>query len=262
MKNDIAVIYRFARTADDIADNFNIPREQKLSELKKFKVDFVKSLTGYYESDFWEALHRTIINRKLSSKHFFDLLEAFESDARGNNFETFPDILNYCEKSANPVGRIILELYDICDNVSIRFSDKICTGLQLANFYQDVSIDAPQGRIYFPNDELKKFGVKKSALTSLNFTENFARLLEFSVNRVKQMFAEGKNLIKRLPPGLDNQIMWTVLAGEEILAKIEKQNYNVFLNRPKIKAFDVIKILLAAPFRKKQINYEWKFLGE
>ena len=260
MKNDIAVIYRFARTADDIADNFNLPREQKLNELKKFKIEFVKSLTGYYESDFWEALHHTIINRKLSAKHFFDLLEAFEFDASGNDFETFSDILNYCEKSANPVGRIILELYDIRDNVAVRFSDKICAALQLANFYQDVLIDAPHGRIYFPNDELKKFGIKKSDLTSLTFTENFARLLEFSVNRAREMFAEGKNLVKILPPGLDNQIMWTILAGEEILAKIEKQNYNVFLNRPKINAFDVIKILFAAPFRKKQIDYEWKFL--
>jgi phytoene/squalene synthetase len=130
-----------------------------MENLELFQNTFSKSLEGKFQNDLWFALINTIHEYNLTPKYFFDLLSAFKQDITKTRYNSFDEVLNYCERSANPVGRIVLELVDIRDDDSKRFSDAICTALQLTNFYQDVSIDIKKDQIYIPIDEMDRFGV-------------------------------------------------------------------------------------------------------
>jgi phytoene/squalene synthetase len=161
-------------------------------------------------------------------------------------YNSFDEVLNYCERSANPVGRIILEFFDIRDDESMQYSDAICTALQLTNFYQDVSLDINKNRIYISIDEIERFGVKLNQFELRQNNTNFEQLLKYQVDRTKNYFSKGKNLFPRLPGRLQKQIKATVLGGEKILDKIERINYNVLNHRPKLSKIDYINILLKA----------------
>jgi squalene synthase HpnC len=247
-KKHIATIYKFARIADDIADEENISPKEKLEKLNKYEVELIKALEGKFSSPFWETLQNTISANSLSAEYFFALIRAFKFDVENKGFESFEDILNYCKNSANPVGRLVLEIFNIRNVEAFEYSDKITTALQLTNFYQDVAEDAGKSRIYFPHDEMNKFGVKKEEILDLRFNENFKNLMEFSVKRTKNMFSEGKPLLKFLPPALRSQIKLTIAGGERILEKIEKLKYDTMNNHPKLNFFDAIIILYKAIF--------------
>jgi squalene synthase HpnC len=242
----IAVVYQFARQADDLADEGNSPAVQKLESLELYEKDLTNSLSGKYKNEFWLALHNTIEKYSLTPKYFYDLLNAFKQDVTKNRFETFDEIISYCSCSANPVGRIILEFFNIRDDESTHFSDDICTALQLTNFYQDVSIDIQKNRIYISLDEIAKFGVSVNQFDLKQNNANFEKLVEFQVVRTRKYFKDGSQLLQRLPRKLKRQIYMTILGGEKILDKIERLNFNVLNNRPKISKVDYIVILLKA----------------
>lgn len=203
-------------------------------------------MEGKSQNDFWLALYNTIHEYNLTSKYFYDLLSAFKQDISKTRYNSFDEILNYCERSANPVGRIVLEFFNIRDDDSKRYSDAICTALQLTNFYQDVSVDIRKDRIYIPIDEIERFGVKLNQFELKQNNTNFEQLLRFQVDRTKDYFSIGRNLFSRLPGKLEKQIKATVLGGEKILEKIEKINFNVLTHRPKLSKIDYINILLKA----------------
>ncbi len=196
------------------------------------------------------ALNNTIVQFNLTPKYFYDLLSAFKQDLVTTRYQTFDEIINYCERSANPVGRIILEFFSIRDEESLRLSDSVCTALQLTNFYQDVSVDIKKDRIYIPLEEIQKFGVSENQFELRENNTNFEQLLKYQVERTRQLFFEGRKLILRLPKELKSQIHMTILGGEKILNMIEKMNYNVIDTRPKLSKLDYFMIF----FKSFSIN--------
>lgn len=243
-KKYVAVIYQFARTADDFADEGDDSPEVRLKNLKDYLANFESALNGEYKSDFWMALHNTISSNLIKPENFRNLISAFCQDVEKSRYNTFEEVIDYCKRSADPVGRLILELHGIHDEKLNEFSDKICSALQLTNFWQDVSVDILKNRIYLPQDELNKFEITEADLINQNDSQKFRELIKFQVNRTRELFNEGKILIDYLPGKLKYQIKWTVLGGEKVLSKIEKLDYNVLNTRPKLSKFNYFILLL------------------
>ena len=248
IRKDVAIIYRFARTADDIADEGMQNPEERLSKLNEFENRFTELLSGNFVSPFEQALYTTIQSKNLTVESFYNLLRAFRQDITKNRFIDYNDLLAYCNNSANPVGRLILELNNIRDKEAFACSDKICTALQLANFWQDAAIDYKKGRIYLPQDEMAEFNVAETVFELNENNLNLKALLKSNVDRTRALFDEGKQLTKYLSGRLKFEIKWTILGGQEILKKIEKNNYNVFQKRPVLNKMDFINLLLKSFF--------------
>lgn len=246
LRKHIAVVYQFARQADDIADEGTEPPERKLAELEEYRNKFKDCLEKKYADEFWFALSNTISTKNLTPENFLNLIKAFECDVTKNRFENFSEILDYCSLSANPVGRIILELHDISSPDALKFSDYICTALQLTNFYQDISIDTKNNRIYIPIDELKSFQLSEDDFLNLQYESTFKNLIEYQVKRTQEFFDKGKPLLQKLPGRLRRQIKWTILGGEAILKKITRIDYRVNDFRPKLNKIDYIILGLKA----------------
>ncbi|PJB00780.1 MAG: squalene synthase HpnC [Ignavibacteria bacterium CG_4_9_14_3_um_filter_36_18] len=244
MRKHVAIIYWFARTADDIADEDNFTVEERLLKINNFNERLTHIVAGDYTDEYEHALYLTINERKLTPVHFFNLLKAFKQDIFQQKWNTFNDILDYCTNSANPVGRLILELYNVRDDKAFYYSDKICTALQLTNFYQDVSKDILKNRIYFPIDEIEKFGVKLKSFELNENNDNLRRLVKFNVERAESFFREGENLLNYLSGRLQYEIKWTILGGRAILKKIIKSDYNVINIRPSLSKFDYFFLFL------------------
>ncbi len=244
LRKHVAVVYQFARQADDIADEGNLSVECRVQNLELYEESLKKCLNGESKDGFWDALKKTISEFQLSPKHFFDLLSAFKQDLIKKRYGSFGEVLDYCERSANPVGRIILEFFGIKEPEAVKYSDSICTALQLTNFYQDVSVDIIKNRIYLPLDELKKFDVEQNQFEFKKINANFRQLLEFQVQRNRKLYKEGRQLLSLLPHRLRRQIYMTILGGEKILEKIEALDYDVLNKRPSLSKMDYIKIFL------------------
>jgi squalene synthase HpnC len=240
----IALIYKFARTADDIADEGKVEKSKRLSDLHDYEYELTKSLEGETDKPFWSALKRTIDEFGLSSLNFYNLLKAFKQDVIKNRYSNFNEVLEYCENSANPVGRLVLELHGIRDQEAFYYSDKICTALQITNFYQDISIDLDRDRIYLPLDEMEKYCVDESMLRSKRAGKEFKELMRFQTERAFLLYKEGRGLIKMLPSNIKHQIKWTLLGGEEILNKIQKIKFDVLNQRPKLTKYDYFRLMI------------------
>jgi squalene synthase HpnC len=243
LRKHVAIIYWFARTADDIADEGTLPEEERLKRLNDFEEIFNNLRKGTCNTDYEYALYQTIKEKELNPEHFLALLKAFKQDVLKKRYNNYDELLDYCRNSANPVGRLILELHNIRDEEANIWSDKICTALQIANFLQDVGPDYEKGRIYLPEDELYRAGISKKMFEEREINLNFKRLIEFNVDRTQKLFDEGKNLIKFLHGRLKLEIKWTILGGEAILGKIRNNNYNVFI-RPSLSKTDFIRLFI------------------
>ncbi|MGE5410923.1 MAG: squalene synthase HpnC [Clostridiales bacterium] len=244
LRKHIALIYRFARQADDIADEGMLPDKERLSLLLRYEDELNRSVSGKPSDKYWESLAETIKEKKLSQIHFFNLLKAFKQDILKKRYNSFQDLLNYCCNSANPVGRLILELYNIRDNNLFQYSDYICSALQLTNFYQDVSLDIKKGRIYFPLDEMSRFDVKEEDFELGRNHANLRALFKFQIDRTREMFLRGKRLTSHLPFPLKQEIGWTILGGQKVLDKIENIDFNVLNIRPKLNKFEYLSLVI------------------
>ena len=242
-RKDIAIIYWFARTADDYADEGNDSLSVKLEKLQDFEERLISLLKDYSTNQFEAALKNTIVIRKLNPEYFFNLLKAFKQDVIKTRYADFSEVMDYCSNSANPVGRILLELFDVRNDKAFYYSDRICTALQLTNFIQDTKIDFVKGRIYYPIDEMGKFGVNEKMFEMKEISFNLKKLIEFSVNRTQSMFDEGKSLLEFLSGRFKYEIAWTIKGGEEILRKIRGADFDVFTNRPVLTKTDYLKLL-------------------
>ncbi len=243
LRKHVAIIYWFARTADDIADEGNAAVDERLNRLNVFEHRFLKSMHGNFVDEFDEALLTTITERKLSIEHFLNLIKAFRQDVVKSRYENFEEVLNYCSLSANPVGRLLLELHNIRDEKAFLLSDKICTALQLTNFYQDTMIDYSKGRIYYSQDELTKFNVKEKVFELKDFNLNLQALVKLNIDRAFNLYNEGALLSEYLSRRLKYEIKWTIAGGKEILNKIKKNNYNIFI-RPKLSKKEFFILLI------------------
>ncbi len=251
LKKYIAVVYQFARQADDIADEGNFSDEERIRKLDQYNNALLKSANNEFENDFWFLFNDTKEKKNLSIENFKNLLKAFRQDLIKKRYESYEELLCYCINSANPVGRIILELYNIRNAEAIKHSDEICTALQLTNFYQDVSVDYKKGRIYIPQDDMIKFSISEIDIQNKNHSQNFIDLMKFEISRTRNLFNEGRKILQFLPIRLKIQILATINGGEAILDKIKKLNFDVTNQNPKLKKIDFIKIFFEAAIMRK-----------
>lgn len=249
-RNDIAIIYWFARTADDCADEGNLLSSSRLEKLQAFEDRLKSLLNDSPVAELDSALRNTILVRRLNPEYFFKLLKAFKQDVTKTRYINFNEVLNYCSNSANPVGRILLELFDVRNDNAFNLSDKICTALQITNFIQDTKIDFAKGRIYYPFNEMEKFGVNEKMFEMNEISHNLKKLIEFSVNRTQNLFDEGKGILNYLSGRFRYEIAWTVKGGEEILNKIRGADFDVFEQRPYLSKTDYLKLLLKSFFNR------------
>jgi len=241
---DVAIIYWFARTADDYSDEGRFSKPERLEKLDAFELRLKNLLQNQTTNNFDAALKKTIITKKLNPGHFYNLLKAFKQDVLKNRYSNFDEVLNYCSNSANPVGRILLKLFNIHSDEAYYFSDKICTALQITNFIQDSEIDYRKDRIYYPLDEMDNFKVNEKVFEMNGNNLNLKKLIEFSVNRVQQFFNDGKPLLKLLSGRFKYEISWTIKGGEEILNKIRGADFDIFLKRPSLSKVDYLKLFI------------------
>jgi squalene synthase HpnC len=235
----VEAIYAFARSADDIADEGLATPEERLQGLEKYQ-DELRKIDRGTSSDIplFQRLSHTIALHRLPLQPFHDLLSAFSQDVVTTRYETFTDLLDYCRRSANPVGILMLHLYDVTDAQAFRESDAICTALQLINFWQDVAIDWKKDRIYVPLEDLRQFGVSEADIAGGNVSEFWRRLMQFQVDRARTMMLAGAPLALRLPGRIGWELRLVVQGGLRILDHIEAAGGDVFRHRPKLGLVD------------------------
>jgi squalene synthase HpnC len=242
LRQPVEIIYRFARSADDIADEGDDPADVRLRKLDGFR----QQLAAPREPLFRD-LEKIIREHGLPPQLFADLLDAFSQDVTKKRYEDFSTVLDYCRRSANPVGRLLLHLFKRTTESDLRRSDAICTSLQLINFWQDVNVDYTKDkRVYLPQDEMARFGVNEQHLRDKTCDDAWKALLSFQTKRTRDLMLQGAPLGRSLPGRVGLEIRATVQGGLKILDKIERADYDVFRRRPTLKSFDWPLLLLKA----------------
>ncbi|AYQ30080.1 MULTISPECIES: squalene synthase HpnC [unclassified Polaromonas] len=244
LRPPIAAIYWFARTADDIADEGDAPPQTRLDDLAAYRADLMATAAGLPPSPRWAAvfgrLQPQMAQFALPVNLLADLLSAFEQDAVKQRYADDAELDDYCRRSANPVGRLLLHLYDIHDAASLQMSDDICTALQLINFWQDLSVDIPRGRIYLPADAWARHGVDEAQLLALSVNPATINLIAECTESTRARMLKGSQLAKRIPGRGGWELRLVVQGGLRILDKIEAQGFNTLQRRPKLGPWDVL----------------------
>ncbi len=243
-RDALAAIYAFARYADDVADEPGVQGRQAL--LADWRQKLLDCCAGGARHPVFIALGDAMGKFALSRENFENLLRAFELDVRVNRHREFPSLLSYCAHSANPVGRLVLELFGHREPELFPLSDAICTALQLANFWQDVRLDLERDRIYLPLEDLARFDYSLDDLRAHRADERWRKLLAFEVARTRELFERGKMLPERVAPELRRQLRLTWLSGMEILSKIEAADFDVFRRRPSLSRLDFVRLYFRA----------------
>jgi phytoene synthase len=233
LREPVAVIYRFARSADDFADEGDDPRERRLEKLD----DYRRQLDAPSDPLLRDVARIARLHR-LPLQLFRDLLDAFSQDVRKGRYADFAEVLDYCRRSANPVGRLLLHLFKRTSETEFRQSDSICTALQLINFWQDIAIDYAKDRIYLPQDEMARFAVSERGLAEQRCDDAWRRLMAFQIQRSRELMRCGAPLGRSLPGRLGLEIRATAQGGLRILEKIERAGCDVFRRRPVLRWFD------------------------
>jgi squalene synthase HpnC len=237
MRPHMYAIYAYARCADDFADE-----EHDLAKLDGWERELDLAYAGAPHHPVFVALADTVRKFEIPREPFADLLTAFRSDVNFKGFDTLDDLLGYARYSANPVGRLVLYLFGYRDAERQRLSDLVCSGLQLANFWQDVAIDLGKGRVYFPRQDLTRFGVTCEDLPRGEATAGFIDLMRHEVGVARAMLAEGGELRHLVDRRLRRDIAMFAGGGLAILRAIERVNYDVFRRRPKLGKLDYLKL--------------------
>jgi squalene synthase HpnC len=255
LRAPIRAIYAFARIADDLADEGNAAPEARLAALSAYKDELQATLAGHAPAYApWPALAQAIAAHQLPAAPLQALLSAFTQDVSTTRYADHGELMNYCERSANPIGRLLLHLYGVTDAQLLKESDAICTALQLINFWQDVGVDAQknetQGRIYLPQDCLQRFGVSEKQMLEQRYDSVFAALLKYECEAARALMQSGAPLALALKGRIGWELRMVVQGGLRILEKIERVQFNVFDARPKLNAFDMIVIAYRAFWMK------------
>ncbi|MFA6469141.1 MAG: squalene synthase HpnC [Bacteroidota bacterium] len=242
----IHLIYAFARTADDLADEGGMDTAERLTRLADWRQKLHDAVEGKPADSFFTALAAAIHRHGLSLQLFDDLLTAFRMDAADPVFSTFEEVLQYCAYSANPIGRLLLQIFKCSNENTVRFSDSICTALQLTNFWQDISVDTGRNRFYIPQEDLNTFGVHHDILRSRESSEEFRLMLRMQWERTRQLFLDGKPIFTLVAKEfrLELKLIWH--GGMRILEKIEALNFDTRTVRPSLKPVDSLIILFRA----------------
>lgn len=247
----VCAIYAFARRADDIADE-DFPEEDRIPALTAWEGLLSKALQGRVNHPVFLALKETIKQFQIPDQLLVDLVTAFKMDVKVKRHPRFEDVLYYCRHSANPVGRLVLHLFGYRDENLMVLSDHLCTGLQLANFWQDLSVDLEKNRIYIPLEDLDSCEYSETELFQRKFNGAFRNLLKFQVDRTENLFLEGAPLVHHTGGRLGLELKCVVLGGMTILNKIRELDYNTLETRPVITGRDKLRILAKALFGFKR----------
>jgi squalene synthase HpnC len=242
LREPVEIIYRFARSADDFADEGNDPPQIRLQKLNDYRSQLTAPSTPLFRE-----VEKIIREHELPVQLFRDLLDAFAQDVTRKRYADYAQVLDYCRRSANPVGRLLLHLFKRTSDSELRQSDAICSALQLVNHWQDVDVDfVKDNRVYLPQDEMARFGVSERHLRDKVCDGPWQALMKFQVERARELMLSGAPLGRALPGRLGLEIRATVQGGLRILEKIERAGYDVFRRRPVLKPLDWPLLLLKA----------------
>ncbi len=249
LRRPVAAIYHFARAADDIADEGELSNEERLRQLDEFRTELKFIEDGLQpNTPLFANLAIEIERYSLPMQPLYDLLDAFSQDVVQKRYANFDELLNYCRRSANPVGNLLLHLYEEATPTNLAYSDAICSALQLINFWQDVAKDWAIARVYLPQDDLAKFGVSEEQIAQRMCNANWRALMQFEVQRAREMMLYGKPLGTILTGRIGLEMRMIIAGGLRILDKLEAANYDMFNKRPVLKPFDwVIMLVKSAP---------------
>ncbi len=244
LRSAVRDIYRFARSADDIADEGDATPAQRLSQLDSYR-QALKALEadGHLNhtdplAPIFNPLGATVLRHKLPWQAFHDLLCAFEQDVRVKRYADLSSLLDYCARSANPVGHLMLHLYEVRNEQAFQQSDAICTGLQLTNFWQDVAIDWLKDRVYLPQDAMARHGVTEAQIATNRCDPAWQALMAEQVTLARQCLLQGWPLPASLPWRAGLELRLVIQGGLRILSRLEQLHYDVFAHRPTLRKRD------------------------
>jgi squalene synthase HpnC len=247
LRRPVEVIYAFARSADDFADEGDVPDATRLASLDAYGRELEAIAMGRSPSPgLFTDLAEVIAAHRLPIGLFHDLLDAFSQDVAKKRYADFPELMDYCRRSANPIGRLMLHLYRAVSDENLRRSDAICSSLQLINHWQDVAIDWKKGRVYLPQEDLLRFAVAEAQIDAARVDEHWSALMAFQCRRARAMMQAGAPLGRALPGRIGLELRAIVAGGTWIADKIEAARGDVFRDRPQLHALDWARIALAA----------------
>jgi phytoene synthase len=246
LRRHIAAIYAFARIADDFADEGSLGVEERLARLDSWEEQLRAAYQGRATHPIFLALGETVRQFDIPRQPFCRLLDAFRQDVRFRPFARFADLLAYCERSANPVGHLILYLFGYRDVERQALANQICSGLQLANFWQDLAVDVARGRIYVPAEDLERFGCAAADLRSGVMSPQLRQLLAFEVERARELLRGGLVLAEQVDRQLAREVRLFAWGGLAILQAIEAAEHDVFARRPTVSSTAKAVLVLRA----------------
>ncbi len=251
LRKPIGLIYSFSRQADDFADEGDLSPAQRLALLDGFKqeLDLIHT-NAVPKTPFFVTLQVMIQAHQLPLTPFYDLLDAFSQDVVKSRYENFDELMDYCRRSANPIGRLLLHLYGTATPQNITFADAICSSLQIINFLQDVAIDYKKNRIYFPLDEMQKYSIDERQIASGDTSGAWGSFMEFEINRARNLLQSGAPLGLILPGRIGLEMRTIIAGGMHILHKLQKSDGDMFNQRPVLKLWDWATMLLKALLKK------------
>jgi hydroxysqualene synthase len=242
LRPPITAIYHFARTADDLADEGDATPAQRLDALAAYRADLVLALAGGAPSPRWPQvfgnLAHQVRERALPPALLHDLLDAFEQDVRNPPYPTRDAVLDYCRRSANPIGRLLLHLYGIGAAQALAQSDAVCSALQLINFWQDLSVDGPRGRCYVPEADAARHGVTRQALADRHDSPAARALVRTLCDWAEALMHEGAPLAHAVPGRAGWELRLVVQGGLRVLEKIRRMDHAALLHRPTLTGAD------------------------
>jgi len=242
-------VYAYCRISDDLGDEVGDPAAS-LALFDQWEAELDRCYEGEARHPVFVALAETVREFDIPKHEFSDLLRAFRQDQTVTRYETFGDLLAYCQYSANPVGHLVLYLCGYRDAERQRLSDFTCTALQLANFWQDVAGDYLRGRVYLPLEDLRRFGVVETVIPQAQFTPEFRELMRFEVERAREWFQQGLPLIAQVDRNLSRDLNLFSRGGLEILNAIEERGYDVLSQRPSLSKARKLKLVARAAWSR------------
>jgi squalene synthase HpnC len=245
LHQDFYNVYAFCRWADDLSDEIGDPAES-LRLLSWWQTELDAMYQGRPSHPVFVALQPTVERYAIPRQPFADLIDAFVQDQSVTRYRDWPHLFDYCRRSANPVGRLVLYLCGYSDAERQRLSDATCTALQLANFWQDVTVDLLKDRVYLPLDLLERHRCPVEDLQAHRFTPAFRESMREAVGKARELFLEGLPLCGMVERRLSLDLDLFSRGGLRILEKIEAQDYNVLAARPAISKAERVRLLLAS----------------
>ncbi|KQV60374.1 squalene synthase HpnC [Pelomonas sp. Root1217] len=248
LRPTVVAIYHFARTADDLADEGDASTAERVQALRDYRADLDAVVTGQAPSSRWPHVYTPLAREmhRLQPPLLHDLLDAFEQDLAPPRYSDRAQLLDYCRRSANPVGRLLLSLYGVNDAVSLRRSDAICSALQLINFWQDFSRDGPNGRLYVPQADLDRHGVSAEEVLACRDSSAARRLIADLCAWARALMLEGAPLALALPGRAGWELRLVVQGGLRTLDKIVARHHDSLVHRPALGVLDLPRLLWRA----------------